>query len=274
MEINTPQSFNRYTYVNNNPVNAVDPLGLSMKDVTEAEQRHDGMVEEARALKAFNDAFARGDLAACRAILAANPSVGYEENSSYNPNARGDDGEDEETDGKNGSEQQGLQSSQNSSETDGEAASHSNNETGYKTADAAARAALNAINATSIKENLEYAGLIYRDINTGLYHYSTAVQGTKQYSWPYNSPVPKGTVVVGDYHTHGDYSIKKNGKITRTSDPKRDNLNSDHFSRRDKRLTEGDARDYPGYKSYLGTPSGVFRGYDPGAEPGKREWIL
>jgi RHS repeat-associated protein len=33
MAIADPQSFNRYTYVNNNPVNAVDPLGLMLQDI-------------------------------------------------------------------------------------------------------------------------------------------------------------------------------------------------------------------------------------------------
>jgi hypothetical protein len=33
MEINTPQSFNRYTYVNDDPVNQIDPTGLSLADM-------------------------------------------------------------------------------------------------------------------------------------------------------------------------------------------------------------------------------------------------
>jgi LAS superfamily LD-carboxypeptidase LdcB len=86
MEITDPQSFNRYTYVNNNPVNAVDPLGLALMDIIQAEQRHDGYLQEGLALRAFNDALARGDLTACRAILAANPTIGYEVTSSNNPN--------------------------------------------------------------------------------------------------------------------------------------------------------------------------------------------
>lgn len=80
MTVADPQSFNRYTYVNNNPVNSVDPLGLALMDIIQAEQRHDGT------LQAFHDAYARGDMEACRAILAANPSIGYEESASENPN--------------------------------------------------------------------------------------------------------------------------------------------------------------------------------------------
>jgi RHS repeat-associated protein len=33
MEVTTPQSFNRYTYVNNDPVNKVDPAGLMLSDI-------------------------------------------------------------------------------------------------------------------------------------------------------------------------------------------------------------------------------------------------
>jgi hypothetical protein len=58
-----------------------------MIDVNSAEEQHDAWVQEAIGLKAFNDAFNSGDMNAARRILAANPSVGYEMNSSSNPNA-------------------------------------------------------------------------------------------------------------------------------------------------------------------------------------------
>jgi len=87
--VGDPQSFNRYSYVQNNPVNAVDPSGMAMADVMEAEDQHDKLVGEAMALKAFHDAFASGNTAQMRSIIAANPSIGYEMNSSSNPNAEG-----------------------------------------------------------------------------------------------------------------------------------------------------------------------------------------
>lgn len=86
MSLADPQSFNRYTYVNNNPVNSVDPLGLALMDIIQAEARHDGILRQGAALTAFNNALARGDLDACRAILAANPSIGYEVETENNPN--------------------------------------------------------------------------------------------------------------------------------------------------------------------------------------------
>ena len=33
MELASPQSFNRYSYVNNDPVNHVDPTGLMLSDI-------------------------------------------------------------------------------------------------------------------------------------------------------------------------------------------------------------------------------------------------
>jgi RHS repeat-associated protein len=104
MEIADPQSFNRYTYVQNDPVNLVDPLGLmeasagwgsvangfwgndlmserpwgGRDEIAHAEARHDSGVQEAMALKAFWKAWNKEDYDACRDILAANPSVGYE----------------------------------------------------------------------------------------------------------------------------------------------------------------------------------------------------
>ena len=87
--IASPQSFNRYSYVQNNPVNAVDPSGMAMADIIAAEDQNDKLVGEARALKAFNDVFKAGNTAQMRSIIAANPSIGYEMNSSYNPNAEG-----------------------------------------------------------------------------------------------------------------------------------------------------------------------------------------
>jgi hypothetical protein len=130
----------------------------------------------------------------------------------------------------------------------------------FDSADAAARAALTAANPNSIRDNLEYSGLIYQGTD-GKYYYSGPARGTDQGANPLrDAPAPAGATVVGDYHTHGDYSTAdpKTGAAVRTSDPKRDDFNSDNFSGQDKR--DNDRQGYPGY---LGTPSGTFRKYDP-----------
>jgi len=144
-----------------------------------------------------------------------------------------------------------------------------NNRTGYDTQDQAARAALNNSNGASIKQNKEYAGLIYKD-QQGKYHYTGPVGGTDQGANPHDAKAPHGVKVVGDYHTHGDYSVMgPNGHAIKTHDPHHDDFNSDHFSGvhgspgGDKGGIEHDAHGKPEYRGYLGTPSGKFKAYNP-----------
>ena len=130
----------------------------------------------------------------------------------------------------------------------------------YDSADAAARAALTVANPQSVHDNLEYSGLVYRG-SDGKYYYTGPAKGTDQGADPLRqAPAPTGTTIVGDYHTHGDYSTADpaTGDAVRTSDPARDDFNSDNFSTQDKL----DNRRV-GYPGYLGTPSGTCRKYDP-----------
>lgn len=134
----------------------------------------------------------------------------------------------------------------------------------FASQDAAARAALQSANPQSIRDNREYAGLIYRGTD-GQYYFTGPVRGTDQGADPGNAPAPARTQVVGDYHTHGDYSTAEptTGAAVRTSDPARDDFNSDNFSRTDKTGIARDGAGNPDYRGYLGTPSGTFRRYDP-----------
>ncbi len=142
-------------------------------------------------------------------------------------------------------------------------AQQQNNTNGYQTQDNAAKGALAGANPASIKANLEYGGLIYED-KSGKYYYSGPVVGGDQGVNPHDAKAPDGTTVVGDYHTHGDYSTAgPGGKAIRTGDPKRDDFNSDHFSGADKRGIASDGRGQPAYRGYLGTPSGKFLIYNP-----------
>jgi hypothetical protein len=52
-------------------------------------------------------------------------------------------------------------------------------------------------------------------------------------------------------------------EVVRTSDPKKDDFNSDNFSPDDFRGIRADAKGNPGYKGYLGTPSGAYKAFDP-----------
>ncbi len=134
----------------------------------------------------------------------------------------------------------------------------------FATQDEAARAALRVANPRSIRNNKEYAGLIYKGSDSQ-YYFSGPIRGTDQGANPHRAPAPAAATVVGDYHTHADYSIAnpRTGAAVRTSDPARDDFNSDNFSTQDKVGIASDATGVPGYKGYLGTPSGRFRCYDP-----------
>lgn len=135
----------------------------------------------------------------------------------------------------------------------------------FATADDAARAALRAANPQSISDNLEYSGLIYQG-SDGQFYYTGPARGTDTGANPYrDAPAPPGSTVLGDYHTHGDYSTADptTGAAVRTSDPSRDDFDSDNFSTSDLTGIARDGAGVPGYTGYLGTPSGTFRRYDP-----------
>lgn len=134
----------------------------------------------------------------------------------------------------------------------------------YATQDEAARAALNLANPQSVQANLEYGGMIYRDPVSGKYGFTGPAQGTAAGFNPSQAPIPAGTTPAGDYHCHADYSQPgPGGTAIRTSDPANDGYNSDNFSGTDYNGIANDATGNPGYKGYLGTPSGTFRQYDP-----------
>lgn len=140
----------------------------------------------------------------------------------------------------------------------------------YPSADEAAKAALNEANPTSISENVEYGGLIYKNPD-GTYGYSTPYKGTPKGFDPNKVSAPNGSTVVGDYHTHGDYSVSGPGDVPiRTSNPQLDGYNSDNFSGGPQTPRDGDiefitqdAKGKPEYAGYLGTPSGDFKKFDP-----------
>lgn len=109
----------------------------------------------------------------------------------------------------------------------------------FASADEAGRDAITNINDTSIAENKEYGGYVYKNAD-GTYSYTAPNPGTLDSTQL--GPKPDSGTVVGDYHTHGAY------------DPKYDNEN---FSPQDKVGYSGDYR-----YGYLGTPNKTFQRYD------------
>lgn len=140
----------------------------------------------------------------------------------------------------------------------------------FKTAKAAAKDAIKFINPKSKQENREYGGEIYKGAD-GKYRAINPVPGSVDDVNPHDSPSPQGAAVKGDYHTHGEYSLKDpiTGAVTVTADPKKDSFNSDKFSPGDRDGIKADAQGKPGYKGYLGTPSGRILEFDPKTEKTK-----
>lgn len=134
----------------------------------------------------------------------------------------------------------------------------------YETPEEAAKAALDNSNQKSIDENREAGGLIYKD-KDGKYYYTGPAKGDGDHCCPADAPAPDGTDVVGRYHTHGDYSEADpvTGKPEKRTFPQNDDFNSDHFSETDRQNADNSAKSTPGFKSYLGTPSGKYKQYDP-----------
>jgi RHS repeat-associated protein len=134
----------------------------------------------------------------------------------------------------------------------------------FSSADAAARAALLRYNDKSIRDNLEYGGLIYQTPN-GKFDYTKAIRGTKDGvdPWDDRAPkIPKCAIEAGYWHTHGDHSDKDGNRTTKSNDY----YDSNKFS--DEADGSGDlpaARQglsiHPDYRAYVGTPSAGYKGF-------------
>lgn len=133
----------------------------------------------------------------------------------------------------------------------------------YETVEEAAIAVLDWANPLSVRNNLEYGGWIFRDAS-GRFGFTAPYSGGETSFRPTAVPVPEAVEIVGQYHTHGDYSIfTADERIERTSDPERDDFNSDRFSEQDRSVFELLVQRYPGMTAYLGTPSGRYLYHDP-----------
>jgi RHS repeat-associated protein len=137
----------------------------------------------------------------------------------------------------------------------------------FNTPEEAATDALIAANPKSMKENREYGGKIYHNVSSMRYYATVPATGDGDSFSPSAVSVPPGTITVGDYHTHADYTWKWQtplGTIPIHPVPKAlDSYASDRFSQTDLTGIAADAAGVPGYKGYLGTPSGNFQQFNP-----------
>lgn len=134
----------------------------------------------------------------------------------------------------------------------------------YDTMDDAARAALRESNPNSIREIAEWGGSIYRAPN-GRFGYTGPVEGGHTHvNLGSTRPSSETGVLVGDYHTHGDYhtietikvgGLQKERPVRATLEDMKADLNV--FSTEDIWYTWQDAQRFnnPNYTGYLGTPS-------------------
>ena len=131
----------------------------------------------------------------------------------------------------------------------------------FATSDAAAKAALTRYNKKSIRDNREYGGLIYKT-KDGRYGYTKATRGGVDGVNPWQGKqIPKGTDEAGYWHTHGNYSKMKNGKLVPTTKAN-DIYDSNNFSPQDIRVANSQLSGRSEYRGYVGTPSGNFKGYN------------
>ncbi len=112
----------------------------------------------------------------------------------------------------------------------------------YPGKDGAGKQAIRDINPTSIRDDREYTGEIYKFPNGG-FSYTPPTKSGQAGGKIDPSRVPPGTTFCGNYHTHGG------------PDPGYDN---EHFSPTDKATD-----DAYGSAGYLGTPGGQILKYQP-----------
>ncbi|MCW5933047.1 MAG: DUF4329 domain-containing protein [Fimbriimonadia bacterium] len=110
----------------------------------------------------------------------------------------------------------------------------------YKSADAAAKAALRDIGKEPKMMEVEFGGWIYENPD-GTFSYTKPVKGTENEVSPPKSSLPKNAIIVGGYHNHLAGSME-----------------SEYFSERDRIF----AREHGSV--YLLTPTGCMKRYIPG----------
>lgn len=142
----------------------------------------------------------------------------------------------------------------------------------YPTQDDAARAALNDCNRLSIRNNREYRGYIYRTTD-GRFGYTFPMMGGMYGTNLDIIHTPPNTSIVGEYHTHGDYTGPGNApnssvRTTRENAWRGSDFRghvgptADIFGPEDIPGARARGEGIRGYRSYLGTAGGVFHYYD------------
>ena len=225
------QTWNRYAYVANNPLNAIDPKGLFIQacfnpDGCSWGLGGGGYVDGIQ--QSFPSMLGGNGMTAC-------PGVCNYNHWAANPN---------EPNGGHWQQQQFWAFANGSGyyAVSGPGAL-------YYSVRQAGMAAVQNINGTSIAKNREYAGEVYEDQN-GIYSYTYPTAGDVASSRVDPNGIPGGTMFVGDYHTHGANSFGV--------------YDDEHFSPQDIFSSQSLYSSYPGFVGgFLGTPGGRIEFYSP-----------
>jgi len=131
----------------------------------------------------------------------------------------------------------------------------------YDNINDAAISILTAVNPISIDQNLEWGGLLYEWNNK--VHSTLPTQGTENSVITESGmeQLPRGAILVGNWHTHGDWTDIKNNPVKNSA---KDIYNSDNFSNQDV-ISFNSFRDNISDEfryGYLGTPNGEFKKFD------------
>ncbi len=113
----------------------------------------------------------------------------------------------------------------------------------------------NHYNPTSIKQNKEYLGAVYKKDDR---YYSTEGVRRSSTGGSANFTLAKGAIPTADLHTHGAYSRTDHRGLEVRTDKIDDDADSDNFSPNDRRDSQD--RNRP---MMIGTPSGNYKIYNP-----------
>ena len=136
----------------------------------------------------------------------------------------------------------------------------------YESADDAGIAALDKANPIAIRKLCEFGGLIFRDQDDH-FGFTPPVAGNHDHFDPTQVQVPSGTVMIGNYHCHGDYTAFRNREHVRTDREHSmysargfgiNGYDADTFSIDDEMYFLRESRTIPDYCAYLGTASGAY----------------
>ncbi len=234
-----PQSLSRYSYVSNDSINGIDPVGLSRTPLDDDDQRIIFGLMGGGGLTGggcmSDNVRVPCDLA--YRMLNSGSAVQCPNNICI-----------------------GLSLSDNrpvyfAATTNGPGRYYTTSGPGalFYSAEAAGTAAIDYINEKSKRENRKYAGEIYRDQND-IYSYTALRPGTVDSSIVDPNAIPEGTVSFGDYHTHGGSSLTSLFTAR---------YRDENFSPGDLTGMDSFYRDpaYPSYRvGFVGTPGGANLG--------------